>query len=116
MASSSYKKWLTDVERADVLTTLESADEYSDFSDLQSEGHNSSDSDENGGANTDQPTTNLRKRSRPAAPLFQWQSGVFTPNVHGFDDSDTGISPAIILPDQPMALDIFLLFFPAEIM
>jgi hypothetical protein len=41
---------------------------------------------------------------------------VFTPNVHGFDDSDTGISPAIILPDQPTALDIFLQFFPAEIM
>jgi hypothetical protein len=41
---------------------------------------------------------------------------VFTPNVHGFDDSDTGISPAIILPDQPTALDIFLLFFREEIM
>jgi hypothetical protein len=45
--------------------------------------------EENNGANTDQPTTNLR-RSRPAPPLFQWQSGVFTPNVHGFDDSDSG--------------------------
>jgi hypothetical protein len=48
--------------------------------------------------------------------LFQCQSGVFTRSVRGFDVSDTGISPAIILPDQPSALDIFLLFFPAEIM
>jgi hypothetical protein len=97
-----------------VLTTLESADEYSDFSDLQSEGHNTSDSDENECANIDEPTTNFRKRSRPAPPLFQWQSGVFTPNVHGFDDSDTGISPAVILLDQPTALDIFSAVFPGR--
>jgi hypothetical protein len=59
------------MELPDVLTTLESDDECSDVSDLQSEVHNSNDSDENEGANVDQPTTNLRKRSRPAPPLFQ---------------------------------------------
>jgi hypothetical protein len=51
-----------------------------------------------------------RKRQRPNPPLFQWQSGTFTPTEHNFDNSISGIQDGKI-QDEPTALEIFQLFF-----
>jgi hypothetical protein len=56
-----------------------------------------------------------RKRQRPNLPLFQWQSGTFTPTVHNFDNSISGIQDGKI-QDEPTVLQIFQLFFSKDIM
>jgi hypothetical protein len=72
MASSSCKQWLTDREIGDVLTTLESAHECSDFIYLQSEGHNSSDSDENERADIDQPISEKKSAGSAFVSVAEW--------------------------------------------
>jgi hypothetical protein len=56
-----------------------------------------------------------RKRQHPNPPLFQWQSGTFTPTEHNFDNSNSGIQDGKI-QDKPTALEIFQLFFSGDIM
>jgi hypothetical protein len=67
----------TEDEILNVVYTLESGDEYSEISDFESDNH-PSDGDESDSAVTDQPAPqHSRKRNRPSAPLFQWDSGMF---------------------------------------
>jgi hypothetical protein len=76
MATSSKRHVLTEGEILNVVYTLESEDEYSEVSDCESDNH-PSDVDEIDSAVSDQPAPLSRKRNRPSAPLFQWDSSVF---------------------------------------
>lgn len=98
---------------------LESEDEFansdSEFEDSKSSdsessnsvsGDNESETDEN----VDPPTKRKRHDS-----LFTWRSGQFSPVIHQFDDSNSGISSPDIT-DQSTPFSIFQLFFPLTIM
>jgi hypothetical protein len=74
---------------------------------------NSDDSD--GECESGEASHTSRKRQRPNSPLFQWQSGNFTPTKHNFDNSISGIQDGKI-QDEPTALEIFQLFLSKDIM
>jgi hypothetical protein len=108
MAASNSRHVLTEDEILNVVYTLESDDEYSEISDFESDNY-PSDGDESDSEVTDQPAPQHSKKiNRPSAPLFHWDSGVFNPVVHNFDNSAPGISDRVI-PEQPTALDILFL-------
>jgi hypothetical protein len=100
MVTSNSTHVLAEDEILNVVYTLESDDEYSEISDVESDNH-PRDGDESDSAVADQP-----------AP--QWDRGVFNPVVHSFDKSASGISDGVI-PDQPIALDIFQFFSPQKL-
>jgi hypothetical protein len=77
---------LTENEILNVVYTLESDNEYSEISDFESDNH-PSDGDESESVVTDQQAPqHSRKINRPSAPLFHWDSGMFNPVVHNFDN------------------------------
>jgi hypothetical protein len=54
------------------------------------------------------------KRRRTAGPSFQWQKGNFVPQVHDFDNQNSGISAN--LDEYCSVFDIFKLSFSFQIM
>jgi hypothetical protein len=54
------------------------------------------------------------KRRRTSSPLFQWQRGNFVPQVHDFDNQNSGISTNF--DENCTVFDIFKLFFSFQIM
>jgi hypothetical protein len=53
------------------------------------------------------------KRRRTAGPSFQWQRGNFDPQIHDFDNQNSGISAN--LDENCSVFDIFKLFFSFQI-
>jgi hypothetical protein len=52
-----------------------------------------SDNEDSGSAVIDQAAPQpSKKRNRPNPPLFQWHNGAFSPIIHVFDHSASGIS------------------------
>jgi hypothetical protein len=122
MASTSEGRPLNDSEVLEYLNSLEGG-ELSDF-EFESDSDESeignvinrpSDSDESDSENENVEAPRPTRRQHPHPPLFQWHSGIFTPTVHNFDNSNSGI-PGGKIQDEPTALEIFQLFFSENIM
>lgn len=117
MASTSkvwYPHSLTEAQIDELMTNKESEYELSELSDLVSSGEEDS-SDRDVPAVNDSDEIRVRKRASTEDSLFKWRSGAFHPNVHNFDNSNSGFVAGKLIEESSI-LDIFEHFFSLEFM